>query len=214
MSWGNTDDAANSVFWAVGGFKTTANTATQLDFFNNDTPDAYVNGMTIGQYGVDTTEQAVARATGSARPAHAGWVVVKEGSGGRAGRIQKETLVAMSTITSDADDDAVFPDLGIVILQQPVNASGEEAEDDVVTFTVVAESVPEGEVLSFQWEVDETGVGDAFANAEAGATYDDVDTDTLEVFANTATDGTLIRVIVSLAGAEDVTSDEVTLTII
>lgn len=41
---------------------------------------------------------------------HAGWVVRKVGSGGRAGRVQYETLVAMGTITSDGSDDTVLPD--------------------------------------------------------------------------------------------------------
>jgi hypothetical protein len=42
--------------------------------------------------------------------AHAGWVVRKEGSGGRAGRVQYETLVAMGSMNGDASDDFVFPD--------------------------------------------------------------------------------------------------------
>ena len=41
---------------------------------------------------------------------HAGWVVRKEGTGGRAGRIQYETLVAMGSITGDGSDDTVLPD--------------------------------------------------------------------------------------------------------
>jgi len=39
--------------------------------------------------------------------AHAGWVLRKEGSGGRAGRVQLETLVAMGSMTSDGADDTV-----------------------------------------------------------------------------------------------------------
>lgn len=42
--------------------------------------------------------------------AHAGWVVRKVGTGGRAGRVQYETLVAMGSITGDASDDTVLPD--------------------------------------------------------------------------------------------------------
>jgi len=42
--------------------------------------------------------------------AHAGWVVRTEGSGGRAGRVQYETLVAMGSIGTDASDDTVLPD--------------------------------------------------------------------------------------------------------
>lgn len=42
--------------------------------------------------------------------AHAGWVVRKVGAGGRAGRVQYETLVAMGSITGDGSDDTVLPD--------------------------------------------------------------------------------------------------------
>lgn len=202
--WGNQDQANNSVFWGVSNYKQNANTANQTAFFGN---------TTIGQFGVDVTEQTVARETGSPRAAHAGWNIRTEGSGGRSGRVTYETLVAMSSLTGDASDDTVLPDLGIVILTQPVDGSGEAANDDTVTFSVVAESVPAGETLTYRWEVDETGVGDAFANAAAGATYSDVATSTLSVAANTATDETLVRVVVTLSGAEDVTSDEVLLTI-
>lgn len=41
---------------------------------------------------------------------HAGWVVRTEGTGGRAGRVQYETLVAMGSMTSDASDDTVLPE--------------------------------------------------------------------------------------------------------
>jgi hypothetical protein len=41
---------------------------------------------------------------------HAGWVIRTVGTGGRAGRIQTETLVAMGSMTSDASDDTVLPD--------------------------------------------------------------------------------------------------------
>lgn len=214
MSWGNTDDAANSVFYATAGLKTAANSTNQTALFGNTTADAFITNATVGLYGVDTTEQQVARETGSPKGAHAGWNLRTEGTGGRAGRVSFETLVAMSSLSGDATDDTVFPDLGIVITEQPVSASGTAADDDIVTFTVTAESVPAGETLTYRWEVDETGVGNAYSNAAAGATYSNVTTTTLSVEANTATDGTLVRAVVTLSGADTVTSDEVTLTIV
>ena len=43
--------------------------------------------------------------------AHTGWVLRTVGSGGRAGRVQYETLVAMGgTFSTDASDDAILPD--------------------------------------------------------------------------------------------------------
>lgn len=41
---------------------------------------------------------------------HSGWVVRKEGTGGRAGRVQYETLVAGRSITGDAADDQTLPE--------------------------------------------------------------------------------------------------------
>jgi hypothetical protein len=41
---------------------------------------------------------------------HAGWVLRTVGTGGRAGRVQTETLVAMGSMSSDASDDTVLPD--------------------------------------------------------------------------------------------------------
>lgn len=54
--WGNTDDAANSVLWAVSQLNKTANTANQTDLFGNTTPNAFVTGKVVGQFGLDTTE--------------------------------------------------------------------------------------------------------------------------------------------------------------
>lgn len=58
-------------------------------------------------FGVDTTEAGVAG--NGKKVAHAGWVVRKLGTGNRAGRVQFETLVAMGSISGDAED-TVFPD--------------------------------------------------------------------------------------------------------
>jgi hypothetical protein len=207
--WGNQDQSNNSPTWAVSGFKTTANSTTQSEFFGNTTLSAFITNLETGSFGVDTDEQFVARATGAPRPAHAGWIARVEGSGGRAGRVQMETLVAMSTITGDAED-VVFPDVFINITSQPVSASGEAAEDDEVYFEVVALTSPTTEVISFQWQAD---TGSGFANVANGLVYDGVTTDELTVFANTAANAS-IRVVLSANNAADVISDEVTLTII
>ena len=66
-------------------------------------------------YGVDTTEQGVANAaSGEARkyaPPHAGWVGIQTYNDMHGNfRVKSETLVASSSITGDAADDAKFPD--------------------------------------------------------------------------------------------------------
>ena len=57
--WGNTDVAGNSVLWGVTGFNGAPNTTNRSAFYDNVTPDAFVTGLTAGQFGVDTTEMGV-----------------------------------------------------------------------------------------------------------------------------------------------------------
>ena len=107
--WGNTDDAANSVFWA----NTTLNVAkNQTELFANTTLSAAIANVEVGVFGVSTTEMNSANVSSEADAVtHAGWVLRTEGSGGRAGRVQYETLVAMSSISTDSDkDDDVLPE--------------------------------------------------------------------------------------------------------
>jgi len=66
-------------------------------------------------FGVDTTEQSVARTANSQyRPAHAGWVGITSYTDQHGNtRVKTEVLVAGSSITSganDADDDQQLPD--------------------------------------------------------------------------------------------------------
>lgn len=62
-----------------------------------------------GAGGSGAAGTAARQATGGKRISHAGWVLRTEGSGGRAGRIHFETLVAMGSITGDGADDTVLP---------------------------------------------------------------------------------------------------------
>jgi len=70
------------------------------------------NGDAGTIFGVDVTEMAYANTAGTEADgvAHAGWVRRTEGTGGRSGRIQYETLVAGSSIAGDAADDAQLPE--------------------------------------------------------------------------------------------------------
>ena len=66
---------------------------------------------TIGIFGVSTSEMANTSGLNH-KAAHTGWVVRTEGTGGRAGRVQYETLVAMGSIQNDASNDTAFPGSG------------------------------------------------------------------------------------------------------
>jgi len=65
-----------------------------------------VDAATI--YGADTAEMA--EDAGAQGIAHAGWLKRTAGSGGRAGRVHYETLVAASSVSGDAGDDSVLPE--------------------------------------------------------------------------------------------------------
>ena len=200
--WGNTDDAANSVLWAASQLNKTANSANRTALFGNSTANAYFAGTTIGQYGVDAAEVRAARAEATGdRPAHAGWVLRTVGQGGRVGRVQNEVLVAMSTISTDAED-TVFEDAFITISTQPSAASANATADGTATFTVAASVVPVGTTLADAWTY---ANGDSIAGGETGSAT----AASLVINANTAVDATEYKVTVSATGADSRVSSNV-----
>ena len=206
--WKNDDSAANSVLWAVSQYNSVANSTTQAAFFGNTTANAYIAGVTVGQYGVDTNETAATPAV-----THAGWVVKTEGQGGRAGRVTYETLVAMGSMTGDAEDSA-FPDYALSITTHPSDASANSTDNEQATFTVVAASVPTGASLSYLWQyTTDPGNTETWATTAAVSGFADQTTATLTADANTISDGTLVRVVVSATGAANVTSNAAELTV-
>jgi len=108
---------------AIGGL--TGNTFYYISFVNassfavsttqngsnvNLTEATATAGQTHTVKGETATGQATVGGGINTGLAHAGWVVRTEGTGGRAGRVNYETLVAMGSIASDASDDTVLPD--------------------------------------------------------------------------------------------------------
>lgn len=205
--WGNTDDAANSVLWATTAVKLTPNTTNQTALFGNTTASAFITNAEVGQFGVKPDEAQAARAGANTKMAHAGWNLRVEGTGGRAGRVAYETLVAMSSISNDASDDAVLPDYRITITSQPANTSANTTVGQNATFTVAAASVPTGASFTYAW---------TYANGTAIATNANVGPTTgatLTVNSAVQTTNAAFRVVVSTAGAASVTSSNATLTI-
>ena len=166
------------------------------------------NGDASSIYGVATGEMDAEREAGDVVPTHAGWVKRTVGTGGRSGRIQYETLVAMSSITGDSED-VVFEDFVINITTQP--SDDESATGEAVTFTVAAVTVPTGGTLSYQWQLSEDS-GETFSNISEAGVYSDVDTTTLAISDNTGLDGNQYRCVVSVVGGDSVNSNAATLT--
>ena len=99
--WGNVDNEANTSVSVLMQLNQEPSTGNRANLFNNVTPDVWVTGANVGVFGVSATEIANTSGEGN-KVTSAGWVLRTEGSGGRAGRVQYETLVAMKSITGDA----------------------------------------------------------------------------------------------------------------
>ncbi|NBP00472.1 MAG: hypothetical protein EBU90_10175 [Proteobacteria bacterium] len=156
-SWGNNDNAANAPYWAVNSAIAPANpnraapTAANVALlYANTTANVYTSRETIGLFGLDSQEISVLGDTG----AHTGWVLKTEGQGGRAGRVQYETLVALSTMNSDGDAQ-LFPNVEIILA---VTSSASVVSNTlyansaslVVTPTLVGNTAA---TLTYQWQV-------------------------------------------------------------
>ena len=95
----NTFKLATSAALAIAG------TAVDLTGTGNNAQNFLIVAGTTATAAAD-----LAVGTGGRAVAHTGWVRRTVGTGGRAGRVFYETLVATGTIAGDAADDAVLPD--------------------------------------------------------------------------------------------------------
>ena len=99
-----------TTYFAIRLTADTLSLATTVDNANAGTVITLTDGAGASHTLTGVTATATA-SLGSGNYTHAGWVKRTEGTGGRAGRVQYETLVAMSSISSDNNaDDTVFPD--------------------------------------------------------------------------------------------------------
>jgi hypothetical protein len=168
-----------------------------------------MDSVTVGGTAENVYGASVAETTAANNITHAGWVRRTVGTGGRAGRVFFETLVASSSITSDANDDTKLPDYKIVIGTQPSDASAVGGVSN--TFTVAASTLPTGGTLGYLWQYS-TDSGANWSNTKVASntnvtlTLASGDTE----YANT----NIFRVQVSVSGGHTVTSDSATLTVI
>jgi len=224
-SWGNNDNAANAPYWAVssaimnvaqveghGSAPTAANVAK---LYANTSADAYTTGATVGLFAVDAQEASTSNRV------HTGWVMRTEGSGGRAGRVQEEVLVAMSGMSADgADGDAQTYANVSITLTGPSNASVVANTEfaNVVTFsTTAALDGNTAATLTYQWQY--LNGSNTWANIPANTAsirWAGKTSDTLiAIPATTANNGTLMRVVVTAADeGVTATSANVTLTVL
>lgn len=102
--WNDKDAANGSPIWgpALVSKEPTANNRDAL--YGNVTADVFVPGATKGVFAVDEEESLMNPDIPST-----GWVMRTEGSGGRAGRVTYEVMVAGGITSDNSDDDAVLP---------------------------------------------------------------------------------------------------------
>lgn len=210
-AWGNYDNAANAPYWAVNStivneqnvkINYSAPTAANVELlYQNTTPDVYTAGETIGLFAVDAFEADV-----NDEVAHSGWVLRTVGSGGRAGRVQQEVLIATGIITDNTSP--IYPDATITISSQPSQNTANLTAGNTATFRVTA-SITEGNTaapLTYQWQRSAT-VGGTYVNVSNGTpantTYTGGTTAALVITPTfTDADNNYYRVVVSATGTE------------
>ena len=95
-SWAKTDAFGSAPLWALARVKkapvsSNMGAAASGKLFNNATANNLISGVTVGLFNIAAGE----RFSGC----HQGWVLKTTCSGGRAGRITGETLVALTSNT-------------------------------------------------------------------------------------------------------------------
>ena len=188
-SWGNYDNAANTPVWSVSAANLTPNTDNVAVLFDNTTVDAFKT--TLGDGSVRHANQAVgvfavdSQEAGATGHTHSGWVLRTEFTGGRAGRIQEEVLVAMNNILPPDSDGQVFANVSIT-LTSPSNDSIIAGSGNTAVFTV--KPTIKGNTsatLSYQWQVNNNSGSLGWTNVingtPANTTYAGGTTNTLTV---------------------------------
>jgi hypothetical protein len=225
-SWGNNDNAANAPYWAVNStilnvadaerFGSAPTSANVAKLYGNTTADVYHTGQTIGLFGVDAQESLVSHAQ------HTGWILRTTGSGGRAGRVTHEVLVALSEMKGPDGDAQQYANVTIT-LTGPSSAlvTSNSSNANSATFTVSPALVGNtSAALTYQWQVNSNtgalGWTNVANNTPTATGYAGGTTASLQVVPFNATANQyVVRAIVTAADqGVSVTSSNATVTII
>lgn len=114
LTSGNTYYIIKTSANAVALASSAANSANGVQVDITSTGVGAAHTLTLSAAAETATASAslgLGSSSGKSKSAHAGWVKKTTGTGGRSGRIQYETLVAIGSITTDAVDDKTLPDV-------------------------------------------------------------------------------------------------------
>ena len=211
-SWGNNDNAANTPLWSTAAVKVAPTAVNTANLFQNITEgyweDALPNGgdrlanVAIGVFAVDAFEADV-----NDQVAHSGWIQRTTFTGGRAGRVQQEVLVALSQVITD-NTSPIYPDATITISSQPSQNTANTVLGNTATFRVTA-SITEGNTaapLTYQWFA-ANGISNTYSTVANGTpantTYTGGTSAALVITPTfTDADNWYYRVVVSATGTE------------
>ena len=164
---GNYDNAANVPLWSATSVQLAPTTTNTSALYQDVTANDFFVGATVGVFAVDDNEKIVEGGSGS----HAGWVLRTVGSGGRAGRVQEETLSVVASFRSDSSgDDAVYQDSYIAITSQPSAGSvySNTSNSNTVTFSVSVAAKPANSTVTYQWQYNNASGSLGWANVPNG----------------------------------------------
>ena len=205
-SWGNNDNAANAPLWAATQVNVKPDSTNRTNLFDNTTQDYWAStladgsvrngGKAVGVFGVDVQESLATHAQ------HTGWTLRTVGSGGRAGRVQNEVLVALSSMTGDSDAQ-VYANVSIT-LSRPSNASALANATyfaNTVSFSVTPTLVGNtAATLTYLWQYLNGATWTNLAANNTNIHYNGATTNTLYAMpGTTAASGTIYRCTVTAA---------------
>lgn len=200
--WRAQDQANNSPKFAPMLLQKAVTTANINLAFSNTTSNIF-GRFTAGVFGIDTNQQRAARAAvGVPRPQHAGWNLRKVGTGGRAGRVTYETLVAGKSIGKPGFENTTHKQMALVINQQPRNNTA--ANNTPISIYMTAQTVPPGGVITYNWQRDQ-GNGTWVAVTDGGI-YSGSNTNNLQIANNFTANLQAYRVILQNVNTNNVTS--------
>ena len=211
-SWGNNDNAANTPLWGTMNVNKAPVSANQTALFDNVTANYWAvtladgsirnTGKTVGLFGVD--DQEVGASSAIAHPCGTGWVLKTTGSGGRAGRITHEVLVALANLNGDSDAQ-IYANVAITLVTSgnaTVLSSVGFANNAVFTVSPTLTGNTASN-LTYQWQYNNSTGAYGWANIPAntaGIRFAGATTTTLYAIpATTANNTNVYRVTVTAA---------------
>lgn len=171
--WTNQDSSGNSVLWGVVGYNKTGNSANRDDFYGNTTSDAYVSGLTVGQFGVDKNEIAstngsihyvVFTSSGSGYGANATVTVSGGGGSNFAANAQSNASGRISTINI-SNNGSGYTSAPSLVISAPAaiafngNTSQVSAVNDFITLNANSALLAVGDAVRYLVAAGNTALG-------------------------------------------------------